>query len=286
MVLNKQIIYVSGLPRSGSTLLCQLLGHHPDIYSIGHSSPLAPLLEKIRDFTTENPFLLSQLDVDFDLVYNRMLNAYRGYINGWFDETDQMFVVDKNRHWVSMIETLNLIDPNFKMLVCLRDLVDIFGSIESQHQKTQLLRFPDNTSPNLHYSRLESFFKDDGVIGEPLKGIQNLQYITDENLKDRICYIEFDALIKKPVDVMKSIYQWLDIPNFAFDPNDLEVKPHETDSYYRFKYRHNTYPTINPPTKHIVSDIIKNDIYQQYTWYYKTFFPERYEAFTRNGEWT
>ena len=286
MLLNKQIIYVSGLPRSGSTLLCQLLGHHPDIYSIGHSSPLSPLLEKIRNFTSESPFLLSQLDIDFDLVYNRMLNAYRGYINGWFDETDQMFVVDKNRHWVSMIETLNLIDPNFKILVCLRDLVDVFGSIESQHQKTLLLQFPDNTSPNLHYSRLESLFKDEGVIGAPLKGIQNLQYITDENLKDRICYIEFDALIKKPVDVMKSIYQWLNIPSFAFDPNDLEVKPHETDSYYHFKYRHNTYSSIKPPTTHIVSDIIKNEIYQKYSWFYQTFYQERYEAFTRNGKWT
>ena len=108
MQLNKQIIYVSGLPRSGSTLLCQLLGHHPDIYSIGHSSPLAPLLEKIRDFTTESPFLLSQLDVNFELVYQRLLNAYRGYMNGWFDETEQMFVVDKNRHWVSMIEASGL----------------------------------------------------------------------------------------------------------------------------------------------------------------------------------
>ncbi|MCK5525338.1 MAG: sulfotransferase [Thiomargarita sp.] len=286
MTLNKQIIYVTGLPRSGSTLLCQLLGHHPDIYSIGHSSPLSQLLEKIRDFTTESPFLLSQLDVDFDLVYSRMLNGYRGYLNGWFDETDQIFVVDKNRHWVSMIETLNLIDPNFKMLVCLRDLVDVFGSIESQHQKTLLLRFPDRTSPNLHYSRLDTLFKDDGVIGSPLRGIQNLQYITDEKIKDRICYIEFDALVKKSVDVMKSIYQWLDIPHFAFDPNDLEVKPHETDSYYRFKYRHNTYPTIKPSTKHTVSDLIKNNIYKEYAWYYQTFFPVKYEAFTRNGKWT
>ena len=190
MTLNKQIIYVSGLPRAGSTLLCQLLGHHPDIYSIGHSSPLSPLLERMRDFLPESSFMLSQLDINFELVYHRMLNAYRGYINGWFDETDQLFVVDKNRHWVSMIETLYLIDPNFKMLVCLRDLVDIFGSIETQHQKTQLLRFPDHTSPNLHYARLDSLFKDEGVIGEPLKGIQNLQYIADENIKDRICYID------------------------------------------------------------------------------------------------
>ncbi|MFO1351424.1 MAG: sulfotransferase [Gammaproteobacteria bacterium] len=34
----QRILYVTGLPRAGSTLLCQLLGQHPDIYSIGHGS--------------------------------------------------------------------------------------------------------------------------------------------------------------------------------------------------------------------------------------------------------
>ena len=85
---------------------------------------------------------------------------------------------------------------------------------------------------------------------------------------------------------MKSIYQWLEMPVFAFDPNDLEVKEHETDSYYRFKYLHNTYPSINPPTQHAVSDIIKNDIYKEYPWYYKMFYPDKYEAFTRKGNWS
>jgi sulfotransferase len=40
MKLSKKIVYVTGLPRAGSALMCQLLGQHPEIYSIGHSSPL------------------------------------------------------------------------------------------------------------------------------------------------------------------------------------------------------------------------------------------------------
>lgn len=60
-----------------------------------------------------------------------------------------------------MIETLHLIDPNFMML----------------------------------NGRLEFLFKDDGVIGGPLSGIQNLQYIENEDIKNRVCYIEFNALV-------------------------------------------------------------------------------------------
>ncbi|MBW4548386.1 MAG: sulfotransferase, partial [Symplocastrum torsivum CPER-KK1] len=47
-MLNKQIIYVTGLPRAGSTLLCQLLDHHPEIDHSGHSSPLCQTLNGLR----------------------------------------------------------------------------------------------------------------------------------------------------------------------------------------------------------------------------------------------
>lgn len=113
--IEKKVIYVTGLPRSGSTLLCQILGTHPEIYSTGHSSPLSQVLENLRHNLSDNHFLLSQLDVDFDLTYSRMLNAYRGFINGWFMETDKPCVVDKNRAWLLMIETMGLIDPDFRI---------------------------------------------------------------------------------------------------------------------------------------------------------------------------
>ncbi|MEL6764384.1 MAG: sulfotransferase, partial [Cyanobacteria bacterium J06607_6] len=38
MKFDKQLICVSGLPRSGSTLLCQLLSHHSDLYCPGHGT--------------------------------------------------------------------------------------------------------------------------------------------------------------------------------------------------------------------------------------------------------
>jgi len=281
--LSKRVIYVTGLPRAGSTLLCQLLGHHPDIYSLGHSSPLAQLLEKMREFLSESPFFLSQLDVDFDLTYQRLLHISRSMINGWFEETDSLFVVDKSRHWLSFIETLHLIDPEFKMLVCLRDLTEIYGSIEAQHHQTLLLNFPDRTSSNHYYDRLEFLFQNDGVIGGPLHGIQNLQYINNEDIKNRVCYIEFDALVHQPSSVMNTIYDWLEMPRFAFDPENLIVQPHESDSYYRFKYPHQTRPTVIPPSPHLIAQQLKTDIHKRFAWFYETFYPEKYEALTRQN---
>jgi len=275
LLINKKIIYVTGLPRAGSTLLCQLLSHHPAIYSTGHSSPLSQALEKLRYTLSDEPFLLSQLDVDFELTYNRLLNAFRGFINGWFAESDKPIVVDKNRGWLHKIETVNLIVPDFRMLICVRDLGQIVGSIEAQHQKTLLLDFPDHLAHHSASYRADALFKDDGLIGSPLKAVEQLQDIVDEEMKAKLCYIAFEALVEQPQETMNTIFQWLGLSDISIDCQNLTVKPHESDSYYRFKYRHETYPLIKPLAHHQISPRIVKEIHQHFAWFYEHFYPEK-----------
>ena len=60
--MTARFVGVAGLPRCGSTLLCQLLGGHPQIYSEGHSSPLCSTLLRLRHGISDDDFFLSQLD--------------------------------------------------------------------------------------------------------------------------------------------------------------------------------------------------------------------------------
>ena len=270
--INKQLIYVTGLPRSGSTLICQLLGHHPHIYSIIHSSPLSQAFEQLRHTLSDNPFLLAQADADFDLTYARLTHAYRGFINGWFAETDKPVVVDKNRLWLRMIETVQLLDPNFRMLVCLRDLRQIFGSIEVQHGKTLLLDFPDHMAPHSAFARADALFGAEGVVGGPLKSLENLQDL-DEQLRQRLCFVTFEALVNHPVETLRTVYQWLGLPEILPDPENLRVKPHESDSHYRFKYRHTTYAKIKAPKPHVIPYRIEQEILKNFGWYFEQFYP-------------
>lgn len=266
------IIYVTGLPRAGSTLLCQLLGHHPDIYSTGHSSPLCHALEKLRYQLSDDPFLLAQLDVEFEQVYQRLLNAYRGFIAGWFEETDKPWVVDKNRGWLGLIDTVNQLDPDFKMLACVRELGQIYGSIEAQHQNTILLDFPDHLAGHTRYARANVLFKDDGVIGRPLRLLQAVQDLP-KALQQRIFFVVFEHLMQEPKTVMKNIWDWLQLPVAAFDPSQLQRKAHESDSYYRYKYRHATQAKIEVPQQYQIPHRIQQDIHSNFAWYYRWFYP-------------
>lgn len=272
LTLTKSVLYVTGLPRSGSTLLCQLLDMHPEIHSDGHSSPLQGILQTLRHQISNNDFLLSQMDVDFDKGYKRLQNLNRGLMNGWFAGTDKEWVVDKNRGWLMHIDLVQALDPNFRMLVCIRDPAQIYGSIEARHQQTLLLDFPDNLASLTRYARADKLFSADGVIGAPLKAIEALQDIP-KGLQDRLFYVVFEHLMQEPEKVLKSLYEWLQLPVPAFDPTKLPVKPHESDSYYRFKYPHKTRSQITPPATHDIPSRILSDIRDQFSGIYNIFYP-------------
>ena len=269
---SKQIIYVSGLPRAGSTLLCQLLGMHNSVDSNGHSSPLLPTITQIRHNLSDNEFMLSQLDCNFNEGYQRIEDSLRGLLFGWFKQSKQSFVVDKNRGWLKQVEMLNALDSNFKMLICIREPSQIYGSIESQHQKTILLDFPDHLANLSRFERAKKLFDSDGIVGAPLHSIAALQDIPQE-IQKKLYYVVFEDLMQNTQRAIQDIFSWLGLPKQELDLENLEVKAHESDSYYRFKYRHKTKSKILPPKRHEVSTRIKKAIEEQYIDFYKLFYP-------------
>lgn len=271
-MLAKRLICVTGLPRSGSTLLCQLLSHHSDIYCTGHSSPLCSAVTGLRQHLSDSDFLRSQLDVDFDLSYQRLENAFRGFVNGWFAETDRAWTVDKNRGWLQHIETVHHLAPDFRMLVCVRELGQIYGSVEAQHQKTLLLDFPDHLANLSRFARADQLFGPKGVIGQPLVSMEALQDI-DTQLQQQLYYVVFEHLMHEPVAVMRGIFDWLGLPAADFDPHNLDVQSHESDSYYRFKYPHVRRSHIQSPQAHKVPKRIQQQIQQRFPWFYQAFYP-------------
>lgn len=271
-MLDKQLVCVTGLPRSGSTLLCQLLAHHPEIYSPGHSSPLAQAISQLRHNLSDNQFLLAQLDVDIGQVHERLLNAFRGFMAGWFAETDRPVVVDKNRGWLNHLETALLLEPNCRMLVCIREPGQIFGSIEARHDKTRLLDFPDHLAALSPFDRADRLFAREGVIGSPLKNIQDAGDLP-QTIQQRLYYVVFEDLMQRPVEVMQAIWEWLGRSAPAFDPQALEVRAHESDSHYRGKYPHRTRSSISPPSRHTIAPRIEREIRKNYQWFYEAFYP-------------
>ncbi|BAQ67014.1 hypothetical protein GM3709_3779 (plasmid) [Geminocystis sp. NIES-3709] len=181
-------------------------------------------------------------------------------------------MVDKNRGWLHHLETVYSLDPNFRMLVCVRELGQIYGSIEAQHQKTILLDFPDNLASLSPFDRADKLFNNSGVIGNPLHAMEVVQDLNSE-LQQRLYYVVFEHLMIEPVTVMKNIYEWLGLSPISFNPQQLPVKSSESDSHYHFKYLHRTYTQIKPPNSHVIPKRIQSELFKKYAWFYQTFYP-------------
>ena len=273
--MKPQRVYVTGLPRSGSTLLCQLLAQHPDIESDGMTSPLFGMLEGLRQHLAHNDSFLSRLDGEFDLNYSRAGNVYRGILSGWLDgHHSRPFVVDKSRGWLRSIELLSHLDPNFKMVVCIRELGQLLGSVEAAHRKTILLGYRDGMSHHSGDVRATQVFKENGVIGSPLKALLDYRNeIKDPAITSRVYFVAYEALISQPIETMHSIYRFIEAEPCEIDPENLIVFPRESDSHYGMKWPHVTHAKIMPIRQREVPQEIQETLVNRYSWYYRDYYP-------------
>ncbi len=272
----QRLVCVTGLPRSGSTLICQLLGHHPSIYSPGHSSPLLSALLGLRRELSHDEFLLAQLDQAGPLVLERLSRAYRGFLSGWFAETDLPLAVDKHRGWLNQLDLLLHLVPDAKLIVCVRELGQVWGSIEAQHKKSVLLDFPDRSADLSPFARADRFFGPEGVIGFPLAAIEASQDYPEE-VRSRLYFLVFEHFMAEPQAVLASLFAWLELPPHAIALDRLNVVPHESDSYYRLKYPHRRHSHFSAPAPHIVPQRIANILREKFAWFYTTFYPGELE---------
>ena len=274
--MKPQRVYVTGLPRSGSTLLCQLLAQHPDVSCDGMTSPLFGVLEGLRTHLTGDDSFLSRLDTGFEENYARIESVYKGILSGWLDEHhDRPFVVDKSRGWLRGISFLNELDPGFRMIVCIRELGQLFGSIEAAHEKTMLLGYRDGMSHHSSDGRATQVFDQTGVVGAPLKAIRDFQEeITDPRITSRVYYVSYEALISEPVETMRQVHDFIGAEMLDIDPGSLQVFPRESDSHYGMKWPHATFDRVNPLVWRAIHGEIQTTLENRFAWYYHAFYPD------------
>jgi sulfotransferase len=265
---------VTGLPRAGSTLLCQLLAQHPDVDCDGRSSPLCNMLLGVRRMVSDDSFFLSQLDTAFDVSYAHLAAAMQGFLRGWHHDAGTSVVVDKNRAWLHAIEMLLQIEPNARLIVCLRDLGQIYGSIEAQHQRTILVDFIDHLADYDRFGRADMLFAKDKTIGAPLISLHAVPDLP-KRVQERLYFVRFEDLMERPAACMSHVYAWLGLPAIAVNLQALELGVPESDSHYRMKYPHTQSRSISQPQRHELSPRIQAQIETAYAWFYQTYYPER-----------
>jgi sulfotransferase len=269
---------VTGLPRAGSTLVCQMLAQHPEIHCEGLSSPLCNVVLGMRRMISNDQFFLSQLDRSFDSSYAHLASAMQGFLRGWNRDCGKKAVVDKNRAWLHAIELLLQIEPNAKLIVCVRELGQIYGSIEAQHQRTILMDFIDHLADFDRAGRADMLFAKDKAIGAPLISLHAVPDLP-KTVQERLYFLRFEDLVERPAELMSQIFRWLELSPLQINPEKLLLMgPQESDSHYGMKFPHRQSERVMKPKKHEIPPRIQLQIETACAWYYQFFYPKREPA--------
>lgn len=113
-------IFIVGMPRSGSTLIEQILSSHPDIHGVGESQELLKLSEPIYEQMANDPGFLAQLSSA------RRAELGQAYLAGISRSAGNgRRVVDKQLRNYQNIGLINLLLPNARIIHARRSALSI-----------------------------------------------------------------------------------------------------------------------------------------------------------------
>ncbi len=200
--------FISGLPRSGSTLLAALLRQNPRFHA-GISSPLCALFGGLLNG------MAAEGAASIDSA--RRARVLRGLLDSYYaDRADRDAVFDTNRMWTARLPALVALDPNVKLICMVRNVAWIMDSIECLGRGNALLPsrlFAEPERANV-YARVDALAARDRLVGSAWSALKEAFYGGDA---EHLLIVEYDYLARAPARVMTLIYRFLGEENFVHD---------------------------------------------------------------------
>jgi len=133
----KEIIFLMGLPRSGTTLLQRVMASHPEIASIAEPWVLLPLMTCFDERMTTSVYghsLLKQALADLYLEYPEFQSEYdahiRQFISGVYGKLSgsKKYFLDKTPRYYLIAKDLHRVFPESRFVYLFRNPLDVFDS--------------------------------------------------------------------------------------------------------------------------------------------------------------
>ncbi|WP_320534937.1 sulfotransferase family protein [Robbsia andropogonis] len=214
---------ISGLPRSGSTLLCALLRQNPR-FMAAMTSPVASLCNALHRKMCGGEF-----SVFFD--DKKRAGMLRGLFDSYYCQADQEHVVfDTNRSWTGRAALLRELYPQSRIICCVREVGWIIDSIELMLTKNPLqLSRVFNFQPGASvYSRAESLMNSEtGLIGLPWTTLREAWFSPEAA---RLVIVPYESLVRQPERTLRRLYEEIREPWYAHDINNVAYDEPDYDA--------------------------------------------------------
>lgn len=237
-----QFVCLSGMPRSGSTLLSAILSQNPLIHAEGNSALCQLMWDmQVSCLTTANEQLRA------NRRENTMFNIITQIPHVYYKDIPETIVVDKCRSWtlkpnIDMLH--NYIDKNVKVIVLERPVVDVVKSFAKLYKANNI--YTDELANKLITPNSEPI----------MRSLEGIKWAKINNTDNTFIFINYDELVKNTQETIGKIYDFCGWTPFNHDFNNIVSKYPENDDIYKLHGQHEIRSTINKKNNKILLDDI------------------------------
>ncbi|WP_411818764.1 tetratricopeptide repeat-containing sulfotransferase family protein [Hyphococcus sp. DH-69] len=221
-------IFIVGMPRSGTTLIEQILSAHPDVFGAGERQALADVKSYFEKVAVRTDTTLAQTVPE--AFFRRATELY--FSNLANEATQCAKFTDKNPHNFLLIGLIRILMPRARIIHCRRNRLDTCISNYFQvfsHRHNYCNRLDDLAHYYRQYLRLFNYW--------------------NEYQKDDIFEIEYESLIEQPEHNVRNLLQFCGLSwnesclafyknsRLVYTPSQMQVrKPIYTSSVGRWQH--------------------------------------------------
>jgi sulfotransferase len=210
--------FISGIARSGSTLLSAILKQNPR-FSAAMTSLLFTTLEgALRTMSAEGGY--AACDVQRE-------NVLRAVLRSFYEHLDPSTVVfDTSRGWCRMMSLLACLSPESRVVCCVRNPAWVLDSVERLVHANPLLQSRIfGEMERTVYTRVEAL-STRGFVGAGVQSFKEAWY--GEQAK-RLIVVRYDSLVSNPDAVISQLYRELNLEPFLHDFENVEYDAEDFD---------------------------------------------------------
>ena len=229
------MIFLSSIPRSGSTLLASLLGQRPDTY-VSPTSNLGDIMGAVVASFESNPATqASQCSKD------ELYRTLKGVADAKYEIREESIVIDKGRMWPSpqIMETMGkVLGEPVKIIATVRPIAECIASF-----------YVVDKGMNI-----KEWIKTSQLMEHLMQSYQALKAGYKKNPKN-FCLIEYENLCDNPQDELDRIADFIGVERHTYNPHIDQVA--EDDNAWNIDGLHTLGSTIEKTgqdTKQILGD--------------------------------
>jgi sulfotransferase len=267
-----KIFFQSSFPRAGSTLLQNILAQNSSFY-VTPTSGLLELVFGARLNYTNSAEFKAQDAADMKKAF---LAFSRAGMQAYFQAlTDKPYAIDKSRGWGVHFDLLQMIFDEEPKIICLvRDLRQILASLEKKFRQN-----PDKYRPVENHANLSgttTLKRTLLALQSPPVGLalDRLLEVHQRGWAKKMLFLRFEDLTTQPASVMQKVYQYLGLPEFKHDFENIVQVTQEDDAVFGIPGLHQIRPKVEPLQNDYLEvlgpDAIRH-VQQHYAWYLQLF---------------